>query len=306
MIENPLRGIALMVGATICFSLSDTIAKYLVADLPAVEIAWIRYAVFFLMALGPLARRGIGGIRTRRPGLQTLRGVGIVASSLLFVSALAHLPMAEAAAVSFASPLFITLLAGPLLGELVGARGWASVLVGFAGVLVVVRPGTGSFHPAAGLVLLSSLGWAISMIATRRMGVVERPTTTVLWTAGTGLLVLSLMLPFWLAAITPRQLALAVLLGLVASCGQWVAVLAWRHATAPVLAPLSYGQLIWSSCFGLLVFGAWPDRWTVVGAAFIIASGLYTVQRERLRLRAARQLAVPRQPAARLGPFKAS
>ena len=287
MNENPLRGIALMVGATICFSLSDVMAKVLVGAIPAVEIAWIRYVVFMLMALAPVIRHGRASARARQPKLQILRGVGIVVSSVAFISGLAYLPMAEAAAVSFASPLFITLLAVPLLGEVVGVRGWAGVLVGFIGVLIVVRPGTGGFHPAAFLVLLSSLAWAVSMIATRRMGG-ERSSATVLWTAGSGLLVLTALLPFSLAAITLPQLALAILLGLVASSGQWMAVLAFRHATASVLAPLSYGQLIWSSVFGFLVFSTLPDEWTLVGAVFIIGSGLYTVQRERTRLRAAR------------------
>ena len=277
-----------MIGATICFSLSDTMAKYLVGSVPAVEIAWIRYVVFTLLALGPCARSGLVAVRTRRPKLQALRGFGIVSSSLLFIMGLAHLPMAEAAAVSFASPLFITLLAVPLLGEVVGLRGWAGVLIGFLGVLIVVRPGTGSFHPAAGLVLLSSLGWAVSMIATRRMGLTERATATVLWTAATGLVVLTVLLPFSHGPISLAQFALAVVLGLIASAGQWLAVLAYRHAAASVLAPLSYGQLIWSSSFGFVVFKTVPDGWTLFGATFIIGSGLYTVQRERLRLRAAR------------------
>ncbi len=288
MTENPLRGIALMIGATIFFSLSDTMAKYLVGDVPAVEIAWIRYLVFLLMALVPVLRQGRSGARTRKPVLQVARGLGIIISALFFILALASLPMAEAASFSFASPLFITLLAVPLLGERVGPGGWAAVLVGFAGVLVVARPGTGGFHPAAGLVLISSLGWAAAMIATRRMGGGERATATVLWTAATGLVVLTLLLPFSHGPLTLAQFGLALVIGVVASTGQWLAVLAYRHAGAAVLAPLSYGQLIWSSWFGFLVFATVPDRWTLVGAVFIIGSGLYTVQRERLRLRADR------------------
>ena len=292
MPENPLRGIALMVGATIAFSLSDVMAKYLVGSIPAVEVAWIRYAVFVLLALGPVARGGRAAARTRKPRLQILRGLGIVFSALTFILSLSSLPMAEAAAVSFASPLFITILAAPLLGETVGPRGWAGVLVGFAGVLIVVRPGTGGFHPAALLVLASGLLWGISMILTRRMGGTERASATVLWTAVTGFAVLTSLLPFALAPITAPQLALAVLLGIVASSGQWMAILAYRHAAASVLAPLSYGQLIWSSTFGFVVFATLPDRWTLIGAVFIIGSGIYTVQRERSRLRAARLLEV--------------
>ncbi len=281
---------AIMIAATICFSLSDTTAKYLVGSLPAVEIAWIRYVVFMAMAAGPLARSP-ATFRTKRPVLQVVRGVGIVASALLFILALADLPMAEAAAVSFASPLFITLLAVPLLGEVVGWRGWAATFAGFVGVLIVVRPGTGGFHPAALLVLLSSLAWAVSMVATRKMGAAERSATTVLWTAASGLVILTVLLPFAHHGVTLGELGLTVMLGLIASTGHWLAVVAYRNAAASVLAPLSYGQLIWSSTFGFIVFGGVPDGATVIGAAIIIASGLYTIQRERTRLRAADRLA---------------
>jgi drug/metabolite transporter (DMT)-like permease len=246
--------------------------------------------VFTLMAAGPAARNP-AYLRARRPALQILRGLGIVASALFFILALAQLPIAEASAVSFASPLFITMLAVLLLGEVVGVRGWASVLVGFAGVLIVVRPGTGSFHPGTVLVLLSSLCWAISMIATRKIGPIERSTTTVVWTAGTGLLLLTALLPFAHGSLTLAELGLAVLLGVIASTGHWLAVLAYRHAAASVLAPLSYAQLIWSSTLGFIVFGTVPDQWTLIGALFIVASGLYTVQRERLRLATARRMA---------------
>ncbi|HUZ64860.1 MAG TPA: DMT family transporter [Acetobacteraceae bacterium] len=284
MTENPLRGIALIVAATICFSLSDTLAKYLTSGLPAVEIAWVRYVVFTLLAACPLIFSGRSGIRVRSPGLQVARGLGVVGSAVLFILALAHLPMAEAATVSFASPLLITVLAIPLLGEVVGFRGWMAVLAGFAGVLIVVRPGTGGFHPAALLVVLSSLCWSLAMILTRKMAGTERPAATLLWTAVTGLVVLSLLLPFSHAPLGPRQLGLAIVLGLVAATAQWLAVLAYRHAAASVLAPLSYGQLIWSSSFGYVVFGSIPDGWTVLGAVIIVGSGLYTVRREWARL----------------------
>ncbi len=287
VIENPLRGIALMVAATVCFSLSDAMAKYLVASVPAIEIAWIRYIVFTLIALMPAMRGGRAIARTRRPGLQALRGLGIVTSAVFFIMALGHLPLAEASTLSFASPLFITVLAVPLLGEVVRRATWISVLAGFLGVLIVVRPGVGGFHPAALLVVLSSASWAVSMILTRRSAGTERPTATLLWTALTGLVVLTLMMPLVGAPVAPGQLGVAILLGVAASCGQFLAILAYRHAAASVLAPLSYGQLIWSSCLGFLAFGAVPDAWTLVGASIIVASGLTIIQSERRRRRRA-------------------
>ena len=286
MTESPLRGIGLMVAATICFSVSDALAKHLVVSIPAIQIGWMRYVVFTIMATLPLLRGGRVSVRTRRPRMQAARGLGIVVSSIAFILGLSHLPLAEAAAVSFASPLFITLLAIPLLGEAVGPAGWTAVLVGFAGVLIVIRPGLSGFHPAAFLVLLSSLAWAGSMIVTRRMAGTERPAATVLWTAGTGLVALSVLLPWEVVPVSLGQAGFAVLLGLVASSGQFLAVWAYREANASVLAPLSYGQIIWSGILGYVAFGTTPDRWTLVGAAIIVASGLYAVNRERRRVRA--------------------
>lgn len=293
MIEDPLRGIALMVAATVCFSLSDAMAKYLVTSVPAIEIAWIRYIVFTLIAFMPVMRSGRAVVVTRRPRLQVLRGLGIVTSSVFFIMALGHLPLAEAAAMSFASPLFITVLAVPLLSEIVDGAAWLSVVAGFVGVLIVVRPGLGGFHPAAILVLLSSASWAVSMILTRRSAGTERPTATLLWTAATGLLLLSVLVPFVGVPITFSRLGFAILLGAVASCGQALAVLAYRHAGASVLAPMSYGQLIWSSLLGFLAFGAVPDAWTLVGASIIVASGLTIIRREGRRRRAVSQVRNP-------------
>ena len=284
--ERPLRGIVFFVAATVLYSSSDTMAKYLTGSLPAVEIAWVRYVVFTLMAASPLVRTGRAGLRTRRPLWQILRGLGVVGSAVLFISSLASLPMAEATTVNFVSPLLITALAVPVLGERVALGGWIAVLVGFAGVLIVMRPGTGGFHPAVLLVLLSSACWVSAMLITRRMAATERPTTTLLWTASTGLLVLSALLPFAFRPPGLAQVGIALMVGLVASTGQWLTILAFRNTAASVLAPLSYAQLLWSSTLGYLVFHAVPDRWTLVGAVVIAGSGFYTVHHERARLKA--------------------
>ena len=281
--DNPLRGIGLIVTATILFSFSDTMAKYLSQSLPVVEIAWIRYVAFVGLAGSLDARSGPGRFRARRPALQVLRGLGLVGSAIFYMLAIRSMPMAEAAAVSFVSPVLITILSVPVLGEVVGARRWVAVVVGLLGVLVVVRPGTAAFQPAALFALLSSLCWAGASVLTRKMSVAERATTTLLWSAVTGLVVLSVMLPAEAIRPSADKLALCVVLGVVASTGQYLMVLAYRHAAASILAPFSYLQLIWATALGWLVFGAWPDFWALVGATVIVVSGLYTASRERLR-----------------------
>jgi drug/metabolite transporter (DMT)-like permease len=284
MPDNIFRGGAFMLAATVMFSLSDTMAKYVTQSMPAVQLVTIRYLVFVLMAASPLLRSRRVSMRSRRPMLQILRGAGIVGSALSFILALGKLPVADATAINFVTPLVITALAVPVLGEVVRPQGWIAVAVGFAGMLIVLRPGTHGLQPAALLVLLCSLCWSMAMLVTRKLAGVDRSGVTILWTAVTGFVLLLAILPFNLAPMTWRLAALSVVVGVIASAGQWFAVLAYRHARATVLAPLSYGQLIWSSALGFVVFGAAPDRWVVIGAVIIALSGVYVVQLERARL----------------------
>jgi drug/metabolite transporter (DMT)-like permease len=199
--------------------------------------------------------------------------------------------MAQATTISFLSPLLITILSIPLLGETVGPRRWAAVGVGMLGMLVVVRPGLGGFQPAALFGVASAFCWALALIITRKISNSDTPQTTVLWSAGIGIAVLSLILPFQAIWPTPKQLGLSLVLGVLASGGQWAVVLAHRIAPASLLAPFFYSQLLWVSVLGFLVFGNLPDIWTIVGAAIIAASGLYTAHRERVRRQERRRVA---------------
>ena len=287
----------LSLGATVLFSLGDAIVKLLSTQLPIVEIAWIRYVIFVCFAAS-LAWRASSRDKTRilavkSPMMQIARGLFLVVCGLLFVLGVRQLPMAEATAISFVSPLMITMLSIPLLGEVVGIRRWAAVVVGLIGVLVVVRPGTGGFQPAALFGVASAFFWSMALVITRKMSTTERPATTLLWSSVIGLIVLSGLLPFNYAWPTPTQFGLALVLGCLASAGQWMVVLAHRQAPASVLAPFSYVQLLWAVVLGYLVFAAVPDRWTLLGAGIIIASGLYTAHRERVRAAEKRRQVTP-------------
>ncbi len=286
MADNYLRGGALMLGATVLFSASDVMAKYITQTVPAIELATIRYAVFVAMAGTALLRPGRATLRSRRPLLQVIRGVGVVGSAVAFILSLGTLPIAEATALNFITPLLITVLAIPVLGEVVRPQGWLAVLTGFIGMLVVVRPGMSGFHPAALLVMVSSLFWCMAMLVTRRLVGLDRSSVTLLWTACTGFVLLLCAVPFFLAPLTAGQAGLCLAVGVVASTAQWLAVLAYRYARATVLAPLTYAQLIWSSMLGFAVFGVLPDRWTLVGGVIIAGSGAYVLHLERSRLAA--------------------
>jgi drug/metabolite transporter (DMT)-like permease len=283
--DRPLLGIALFLASSFVFSASDTAAKYLTGAMPAIEIAWARYLVFVVLASTPLLRGGVTAVHTRRPCEQTLRGLLVVGSAVFFITSLTTLPLAEATTINFVSPLLVTALSVPLLGERVGLGGWMAVCVGFLGVLIVVQPGAGGFHAGALITLLSAVCWVLSTILTRRMSASERPSVTLLWTAGSGLIVLTLLLPFVWRAPTADSLALAAGVGVISSAGQWLTVLAYRYAPASLLAPLAYGQLIWASLFGYLVFGALPTDSTLIGAIIIAGSGVYAVQAARMQRR---------------------
>jgi drug/metabolite transporter (DMT)-like permease len=281
--DDPIRGIVLAVGATVLFGSSDTIAKVLSTSLPIGEFLWIRYVLFLVMAL-VLGRRVIRqAVRPRNPALQVARGICVVLSSLLFVYGVRRMTMAQATTINFLSPILITILSVPLLGETVGIRRWAAASAGLVGMLVVIRPGLGGFQPASLFGVGGAFCWALALIITRKIAITDAPETTVLWSAAIGAAVLTVLLPFEAAWPTWWQFGLAVLLGMLASGGQWIVILAHRFAPASLLAPFFYTQLIWVSILGFLVFGNLPDRWTLMGAGIIIASGLYTAHRERIR-----------------------
>jgi drug/metabolite transporter (DMT)-like permease len=282
--DRPLRGILLVVLSTMFLASSDAMAKYLAVRLSPVEIGWLRYAMFVLiMCPSVLAARPRQALATARPLLQVLRGVTLVGSSLLFVSALSFLPIAEATTTSFVSPIFVTVLSILFLGETVGTRRWIATCIGLVGVIIVVRPGTSAFQPAALLALASAFCWACSLVTTRKITGHDSSVTTMAWSALTGYVLLSVMLPFVWRAPTWTEIGIGACIGIAATTGHWLVVLAYRWGDASVLAPFSYSQVIFATLLGYLVFGNIPDLWTFVGGAVIIASGLYTAHRERIR-----------------------
>jgi drug/metabolite transporter (DMT)-like permease len=282
--DRPFKGIALILASTIFLGASDVTAKYLSATLPSIEIAWIRFLVFALiMTPAMLPGSPLYALQTNRRGLHLLRGAALLGSSLFFISGLRFLPIAEASATGFVAPLFVTALSIVFLSEKVGLRRWMATGVGLIGVIVILRPGSGAFDPAAFFPLVSALAWACTLIMTRMMSGTERAITTMTYSSIVGLCIVSLLVPFVWVTPSWHDIMFGVFIGVASTAGQWIVVLAFRYADASVLAPFSYTQLVWVSVLGFLVFGEVPDAWTVTGAAFIVASGLYTAHRERVR-----------------------
>jgi drug/metabolite transporter (DMT)-like permease len=282
--DRPFRGIALILASTVFLGASDVTAKYLSATLPSIEIAWIRFLVFaMIMVPAMLPGSPLYALQTTRPGLQVMRGVALLASSLFFISGLRFLPIAEASATGFVAPLFVTALSIVFLGESVGVRRWLATAVGLIGVLIILRPGSSAFHPAAFFPIVSALAWACTLIMTRMMSGREHAITIMTYSSIVGVCVISALVPFVWIAPSWHDILFGVFIGVASTAGQWIVVLAFRYADASVLAPFSYTQLLWVSILGFIIFGEVPDIWTVTGAAFIVASGLYTAHRERIR-----------------------
>ena len=282
--DRPFRGIALILTSTVFLGTSDVTAKYLSANLPSIEIAWIRFLAFAVIMLpAMLPGSPLYALQTERRGLQLMRGVALLGSSLFFITGLGFLPIAEASATGFVAPLFVTALSIFFLRESVGVRRWLATAVGLIGVLIILRPGSSAFHPAAFFPLVSALAWACTLIMTRMMSGREHAITTMTYSSIVGVGILSALVPFVWVAPSWHDIMFGILIGIASTAGQWIVVLAFRYADASVLAPFSYTQLLWVSVLGFVIFGEIPDIWTVVGAVFIVASGLYTAHRERVR-----------------------
>lgn len=282
--ENKPLAIAFILSAALIFACSDAVSKLMVAQIHPVEASWIRSVVVILITL-PIAYRRAGGVifRPHHPLRQVLRGLGVLMSSLLFLTGLTYLPLADASAINFIWPVLITVFAVVFLGEKVGIRRVSATIVGFLGMLLIVRPGSGSFQMAAVYPLGGAAFWALSNVLTRSMSETDPPETTIVWSAAVMLIGTTILLPFvW---VTPSLYL--ILLGTVVGIGSAVAhaliVFALERANASTLAPFSYIQIVWATLIGYLVFGTIPDRWIFAGATLIVASGLYTAHRERVR-----------------------
>lgn len=279
------RGILLMIVAVSTFACMDTIAKYLARDLPVPAIVWARYffqMVVMLVVLGP--RLGLGLVRTRIPAMQITRGIVLTCSSMVFFSALAHMPLAEASTITFLSPLLIAALAWPLLRERAPRGTWTALGCGVVGVVLIVRPGTAVFTWWALLPLATACLFATYQLMTRKMAGRDPATTTLFYPALMGSVVVPIFFPH--AMTLPEEIFPAILMvtmGILGGFGHFLLIKAFETAPAPTLAPFIYFQIVTVMVLGWLVFGQFPDGWSLAGMAIIVASGLWLAFRHRPR-----------------------
>jgi drug/metabolite transporter (DMT)-like permease len=267
----------------------DTIAKYLAQWYPVPGIVWARYVINLGILLAWFAARGeLRRIRTARPGIQVARGLLLAGATFLYFTSLKVLPLADAAAIGFVLPLFVAVLAVPMLGERLDAPRTIAVLVGLAGALVIVRPGTDVFTPYALLPVAMAACNALYQVLTRKIAGQEHPLTSLIWGAIVGAVLLSAAAPiYWKAPDVGWHWLLLGVIGLLASIGHYLLIRAYDYADATLLAPYTYTVMVWAVLLGFLVFGQLPDAWSIGGMAVIVASGMFLAGRQRLTVRRA-------------------
>jgi drug/metabolite transporter (DMT)-like permease len=277
------RGMALYVASFFVAALVDAPVKYLlVHGVPQPTVMFFRFLIAMIILIMWQLSGGKWFSASQHPKLNIIRGCILFISGLVNFYALKQLPLATAASINFAAPLISCALAQIFLGEHVGAKRWLAVIIGFGGVLIVMRPGTTAFHPAMFASLATAFTIAVFQIVTRKVGFKDEPETGLLWVFGVCLIITSLWLPFgWQ---TPA-LNLWPFILLIGAAGMGTHILMSRSlqlAGASIVAPLIYTQIVWMILFGVILFGNWPDGTTLLGAGIVIASGIYVWHRERV------------------------
>jgi len=282
--EEVRRGILYMVLSVAVFAVVNALVKYEEAVYPVSQVTFFRSIFALVFSCGLVMREGgFSILRTRRVAEHVGRGTLQFISMVSIFVAYHLMPLADAVAVTFSSPLFLTLLSIPVLGEKVGRHRWGAVIVGFIGVLIMVRPGPGSFSYGAALALVNAGLGASVTIALRRMSLTERPATLVTYQALVATALSLVILPFgWVDLTWQGAIGLASI-GLISGTGQILWTQAFKMVPAAILAPFSYTSMIWSIGFGYLIWGDLPTPMLIVGACVVVMSGLYILYRETIR-----------------------
>lgn len=282
--HHPLRAAMLIAGAMLCFALLDATSKHLSQTWNIPLLVWARYLIHFLLMLILFwPRHRLELFRTRQPVVQIVRGLLLISVTGFAMAAFQVMPLAEATAMIYVTPLLVALLAGPMLGEKAGLPRWIAALVGFSGVLLIARPGGALSTAGIAFTLIAAGCNAFYQILTRKMTATERPLTLVFYTALVGAAATSLGLPWiWYGPLpTPLEALLICLLAILGGAGHFLLTYAFRYAPASTVATLLYVQLIWAALLGWLFYDNWPDLWSFFGIVTIVAAGLIVALVER-------------------------
>ena len=273
-----------MLVALSLFTVGEVIVKSLIRNHDIAQIVWARYVFHAVMTHTIFARVNVFRLaRPTRPVLHLTRSALMLVATTLFFASLRYLPLADAVAINFVAPLLVTALSIPMLKEQVGIRRWLAILVGFGGVLVIIRPGMGVMHWAAVLPLCTAVCYAFHQILTRIAARTDDTQTSLFWTSASGVVVSTLAVPFFWQTPTLIEWVMMVALGTVYGLGHYLLIRGLEIAPASKLSPFLYTQIIWAILFGSIFFDNFPDGATLIGGAIVISSGLYIWRREIVR-----------------------
>ena len=282
--DDPRLGIMLMILTTIVFAVQDGISRYLGGKYDVMTVVMLRYWFFAAFVIALSAARG-GGIarvaRTRQPLLQIFRGVLLVAEICVVVLAFVVLGLVETHAIFAVNPLLVAALAGPLLGEFVGWRRGIAILVGLAGVLVILRPGLGVMNPNSLIALVGAFMFALYVLLPRKAARLDSSETSFFYTGVAGAVAITLVAPFfWTPMQGAADWAWMGALCVTGATGHYLLIRTYELADAGTVQPFTYFQLFFASLIGVTVFGETLDRWTIAGGALILSAGLYALIRQ--------------------------
>lgn len=278
--DRPLIGIAWMLVTMFWFVTLDSTAKYLMQSYPVVQVIWARFFFHVIFVALLMGRQLPTQIRSRLWTHQCLRSFFMFTTTVLFFVGLSIMPLATASTIMFMSPIIVTILSIPLLGERVGVRRWIGIVIGFAGALIVLRPGSESLQLSVLVVLAAAFTHALYQIFTRKLRAQDSQMTSLFYTGIVGALATSAVVPFFWQPVATLDWLLFVFAGIAGGIGHLCLIRAFQNAPVSVVAPFSYSSLLWATLFGFALFGDLPGLWTLSGAALIICSGLYIFHRE--------------------------
>ena len=278
MEQRPLHGISLMLLATMLLACMDAVSKHLAPQFAIPQILLVRYVIFTVLALALCRPAGVGkALRSRHPWIQIFRAGVLLAEVSVFVLAFRYLPLADVHAVAASAPLIAVIMAGVFLGEPIGLRRWLAVVAAFVGILIIVRPGIVSLTWPAAIPVVGAVLWAGYQTIVRWVGARDSAETTVLYTALVGVAVCAVLAPLDWRPPTAADWAWLITLGVLGSAAHVMLIRAIQLAPVATVQPFSYALTVWATLIGFLVFGDWPDIWTITGAVVVVAAGLYSV-----------------------------
>ena len=282
--HQPLKGIFLFITAIFLISIVDTICKFFTKDLHAIQIVWgyliginVTLWIFFFIRGEKLSKLA----KSNRLVLQLIRPAFLICSISSLFLGLTYLPIAEATAIGFVAPLFITALSVPILREKVGIHRWSAVVIGFLGVIIIVRPGTEFWHIASIMPLLGAFFFALFQIMTRLLSATENTYTTLFYTGLGGLGWSSLMVPFVWSPMLRIHFFVFFSIGIMGAIAHLCMISAFDRAEASFLAPYNYTKLLWVAVLGYIIFGDIASLEMWLGAFIIVSAGFYVFSREK-------------------------